>query len=279
MSRSKYWYQPLYWPPGGWSKREKSESSSSSCGPSRGPMNASAIFGQAASMIAAPGSSILPSRSRSRRLPPSAARRPAATSICGACALGRCRALEQALQQRHGVDRAHVLGRGGVHRRGHRGQRPLAVARSSGARGCSRAGRRGRPSRCGPSRRRRRRSRGRRCCSSWSSSRRADRCPAMCVLVGQEALPLVLAGALGRQAGIDARGRIGSMPLVYIGDVLVVDVERVERLRRLRRRLEEGLRVVDLAVREPAEEELVEDVLAVARALGRDRDPLPSTVA
>ena len=22
MSRSKYWYQPLYWPPGGWSKRE-----------------------------------------------------------------------------------------------------------------------------------------------------------------------------------------------------------------------------------------------------------------
>ena len=55
MSRSKYWYQPLYCPPGGWLKREKSELSSSSCGPSFDIMNASAIFGQAASMIAAPG--------------------------------------------------------------------------------------------------------------------------------------------------------------------------------------------------------------------------------
>ena len=25
MSRSKYWYQPVYWPPGGRSKRENSE--------------------------------------------------------------------------------------------------------------------------------------------------------------------------------------------------------------------------------------------------------------
>jgi len=28
MSLSKYWYQPLYWPPGGRLKREKSELSS-----------------------------------------------------------------------------------------------------------------------------------------------------------------------------------------------------------------------------------------------------------
>ena len=70
MSRSKYWYQPLYCPPGGWLKREKSESSSSSCGPSCDFMKASAIFGQTASMIAAPGWSISPSRLRSSRLPP-----------------------------------------------------------------------------------------------------------------------------------------------------------------------------------------------------------------
>ena len=44
MSRSKYWYQPAYWPPGGRSKRrEQASSSSSSWEPSRGSMNASAI--------------------------------------------------------------------------------------------------------------------------------------------------------------------------------------------------------------------------------------------
>ena len=51
-------------------------------------MNASAILGQAASMIAAPGSSILPSRSRSRRLPPSFRQSTSSESIFADCGLG-----------------------------------------------------------------------------------------------------------------------------------------------------------------------------------------------
>ena len=51
-------------------------------------MKAFAIRGQAASMIAAPGSSMNPSRSRSRRLPPRCRQALSASSICRACAVG-----------------------------------------------------------------------------------------------------------------------------------------------------------------------------------------------
>ena len=93
-------------------------------------------------------------------------------------------------------------------------------------------------------------------------------------VLAQEPLPLVLAGALGGQAGVDAVGADRQLAGRVLGDVLVVDVEGVERLRSLRRGVEERLRIVDLAVRDPPVEEQVEDVLAVARALRRDRDLL-----
>ena len=96
--------------------------------------------------------------------------------------------------------------------------------------------------------------------------------PWMCLLVGRKPLPLVLAGAR-RSAGPGRRPsrRIGSQPRRVLGDVLGVDVEGVEGLRRQRGGLDERLRAVDLAVGEAAVVEQVERVLAVARALRRDR--------
>ena len=86
-----------------------------------------AIRLKASSMIAAPGSSILPSRSTSSRLPPWARQATSRLSIVWACGVGAVEPFSSLAQQRHRVDRADVLGGGGVHRRGHRGGRPLAV--------------------------------------------------------------------------------------------------------------------------------------------------------
>ena len=91
----------------------------------------------------------------------------------------------------------------------------------------------------------------------------------------EEAVPLVLAGALRRQGRVDLRRPDRSRGRSCTRDVLVVDVERVERLRSQRGGLEEGLRVLHLAVGQATEEELVEHVLAVARALLRDRHRAP----
>ena len=90
-------------------------------------------------------------------------------------------------------------------------------------------------------------------------------------VAAEEALPLVLAGPQRRQARVDPLVAERQPAARELGDVAVVDVEGVERLRRLRGRLEERLRRVHLAVGEPAEEELVERVLPVARALAGDR--------
>ena len=88
MSRSKYWYQPLNCPPGGESNTLTRLLNSPSRGPSSGRMKAAAIFGHAASMMAAPGLSILPSPLRSSRLPPALRQATSSDSIFAACALG-----------------------------------------------------------------------------------------------------------------------------------------------------------------------------------------------
>src|SRR5262245_62124972 len=91
-SRSMYWYQPLYWPPGGASNRENRVASSSAraCPPSLGRMTASAILHQEPSITAAPGSAILPSRFLSRRLEPCLFQALRTLSICAACEFGGC---------------------------------------------------------------------------------------------------------------------------------------------------------------------------------------------
>ena len=174
MSRSKYWYQPSYCPPGGWLKREKSESSSSSCGPITGPMKASAIFGHATSMIAAPGSSIVavqvlvqPAAATvapgdehvEHLLGASAPERP--SSAAGATTAARCRSPGRPAWRTRSSPRSP--------------RRATTFRLASAAAGCSRAGPRVRLSRCRPNRRPRHRSRGLRCCSSWSSCRRQGR--------------------------------------------------------------------------------------------------------
>jgi hypothetical protein len=56
MSRSKYWYQPEYWPPGGLSQRgERVFSSVISDWPSLAAISLLTMFVWAASMMAAPG--------------------------------------------------------------------------------------------------------------------------------------------------------------------------------------------------------------------------------
>ena len=65
-----------------------SELSSPSSGPSSGRMNAAAIFGHAAFMIAAPGLSILPSLLRSSRLPPALRQATSRASIFAATRFG-----------------------------------------------------------------------------------------------------------------------------------------------------------------------------------------------
>ena len=90
---------------------------SSSCGPSTGLITASAIFGQALSMIAAPGSSILPLSSRSSRLEPAARQCSSRSSICWSRGFGAAvrRAPPMILRITFAV--AQVLRRGAVHRR------------------------------------------------------------------------------------------------------------------------------------------------------------------
>src|SRR5256885_1623000 len=80
---------------------------------------------------------------------------------------------------------------------------------------------------------------------------------------GKRPMRFVLAGANGREARIKARGLDWQPAARVLGDVPAVDVERVEGLRGLRRGFEERLRVVDLAGREAAVEELVEHVPSV----------------
>ena len=218
-------------------------------------------------MIAAPGSSILPSRSRSRRLPPCCFQATIRSSICCACGVGAVAPLSSRLQQRHGVDRAHVLGRRRVHRRGHRGERPLALLGREpvevlveqvdppdravvaplvvgGARSP--------------------------CAVVWFQLvivPSAGSMPCGWPALREEAGPLVLAGAEGRQARVDVLVADRQQAGRVHRDVLVVDVERVERLRGQRRRLDERLRAVHLAVGQPAVVEQVERVLAVGGAL------------
>ncbi len=97
----------------------------------------------------------------------------------------------------------------------------------------------------------------------------------MCLASDRKPCHSYCPGAQGGQAGIEAGRPDGQQAARVHRDVLVVDVERVEGLRSLRRRLEEGARAAHLPVGEPAEEDLIEDVLAVARTLGRDRHLLP----
>ena len=181
---------------------------------------------------------------------------------------------EQLVQERDRVDGAHVLRRGAVHRRDDLRHRPLAarllllqllvqhVDSGRGAIAAERIVRRAEavrgdvvPVDHGP------------------LHRRVLGVDALDVaLGGQEALPLVLTGADRRQARVDALRPDRQEAGAEHGDVLVVDVERVEGLRRQRRGLLERLGRVHLAVRETAVVEQVERILAVARALRCDRD-------
>ena len=150
------------------------------------------------------------------------------------------------LQQRHGVDRAHVLGRGGVHRRGHRGERPLALLVGQPVEVLVEQVDAGDRAAGAPARRRRRRSPR---AAVWFQlvivpSVGVDALR-MWPCLGEEARPLVLAGADGRQARVDVRrrGSAAGRPCTS-AMFFVVDVERVERLRGQRGRLDERLGAV-----------------------------------
>ena len=85
-------------------------------------------------------------------------------------------------------------------------------------------------------------------------------------------LPLPTVGRLGSSA----LGAQRQQPGGDLGNVLGVDVERVERLGRQRRCLDERLRAVHLAVRQPPVEQQIQRVLAVAGALAGDRHAVPA---
>ncbi len=219
-------------------------------------------------MTAAPGSSILPSRSRSRRLPPR--RVPGDHQVEHLLRPLRSAPsvpFEQLRQQRHGVDRADVLGGGGVHRRRSPPRASTCPSASRRARFLSSRSTRAADAVAAPLVVGGAEARGDRLVPVGHRAVLGVRCPAGASTSARKPFHSYLPLPSVSRPGSTLFGRIGSRPLVYSAIVLVVDVERVERLRGLRGGLEERLRARRPAVREAAEEELVEHVLAVARAL------------